>query len=262
MASLWDCGQFAFSRCPSCGLVQQNPQPLAEAVRSRYGEDYLAYEEANQDAYRDLELLALEDLGLEGHAAPAFLRAASEGSRPRALDVGCATGALLAALRERGWAAQGVELSATQAEYGRSRYSLPICAGTLEAAAFPTGSFDLVHASHLIEHLNDPGSFLGEAARVMKPDGLLVLTTPNAEGLQAKLLGPAWRSAIYDHLYLFSVRTLRELLAREGFEVTALITWGGWARGLKPAFLKPVLDRAAKLLGIGDVMAMLARRAI
>jgi 2-polyprenyl-3-methyl-5-hydroxy-6-metoxy-1,4-benzoquinol methylase len=261
MTSLWDCGAFSFSRCPSCGLVQQNPQALAEAVRSRYGEAYLAYEEANQDAYRDLELLALEDLGLEAQAAPAFSRAASEGTRPRALDVGCATGALLAALREKGWEAQGVELSEALAEYGRSRYSLPIFAGTLESAAFPSGGFDLVHASHLIEHLNEPGAFLDEAARVMRPDGLLVLTTPNSDGLQARLLGPAWRSAIYDHLYLFSARTLHGLLEKKGFAVSAIVTWGGWARGLRPAFLKPCLDRAAKRLGFGDVMAILARRA-
>jgi SAM-dependent methyltransferase len=260
MKGLWDCGEYSFSRCPACRLVQQNPQPLAGAVLSRYGEDYLAYEEANQDAYRDLELLALADLRLEGAAAPAFERAASDGSRPRALDVGCATGALPAALRERGWEAQGVEVSRAQADYGRKRYDLPIHAGTLESAAFPAESFDFVHASHLIEHLNDPGSFLDETARVMKRDGLLVLTTPNSDGLQARLLGRAWRSAIYDHLYLFSVRTLSELLAKKGFRVSALVTWGGWARGLRPAFLKPALDRAAKRLGLGDVVAVLARR--
>jgi 2-polyprenyl-3-methyl-5-hydroxy-6-metoxy-1,4-benzoquinol methylase len=262
MKAFWACGEFSFSRCPSCGLVQQNPQPIAGAVRSRYGEEYLAYEEANQDAYRDLELMALADLELEAAAAPAFVRAAAAGARPRALDVGCATGALPAALRERGWEAQGVELSRAQADYGRRRYSLPIHEGTLESAAFPAESFDLVHASHLIEHLNDPGSFLDEAARVMRPDGLLALTTPNSDGLQARLLGPAWRSAIYDHLYLFSARTLGELLAEKGFRVSALVTWGGWARGLRPAFLKPALDRAAKRLGLGDVMAILARRAI
>jgi SAM-dependent methyltransferase len=161
-----------------------------------------------------------------------------------------------------GWEAQGVELSAAQAEYGRRRYSLDIRAGTLESAAFPAGSFDLVHASHLIEHLNDPISFLDEAGRVMREDGLLVLTTPNADGLQARILGSAWRSAIFDHLYLFSFRTLRAMLESRGFEVTALATWGGWAAGLKPAFLKRPLDRAAKRLGFGDVMAVSARRAV
>jgi len=261
MKPLWNCGDFSFARCASCGLVQQNPQPLAEAVVSRYDSGYLAYEEANQETYRDLALMALRDLGLEEAAAPAFARAASVGARPRALDVGCATGALLDALRDRGWEPQGVEVSEAQAEYGRARYGAPISAGTLEAAAFPAGSFDLVHASHLIEHLNEPGAFLDEVARVMRSDGLLVLTTPNADGLQARFLGPAWRSAIYDHLYLFSARTLRALLEARGFATSALVTWGGWARGLRPAFLKRPLDRAAKRLGFGDVMAILARRA-
>jgi len=258
---LWDCGEFSFVRCLRCGLAQQNPQSEPEAVHSRYDAEYLAYEEANQAAYRDLELLALADLGLQAAAAPAFASAAARGSKPRVLDVGCATGALLDALRDGGWDPQGVEISAAQADYGRKRYDLPIHAGTLESAAFPEGSFDLVHASHLIEHLNDPASFLDEAGRVMKGDGLLILTTPNASGLQARLFGPAWRSAIYDHLYLFSTRTLSSLLASRGFAVAALVTWGGWARGLRPAFLKRPLDRAAKRFGFGDVMAIMARRA-
>ncbi len=257
----WDCGDFSFVRCAECGLVQQNPQSEPEAVASRYGEEYLAYEEANQAAYRDLELLALADLGLEAASAPAFAATAAEGGRPRVLDVGCATGALLDALAGRGWDPQGVEISAAQADYGRSRYGLPIHAGTLESASFPEGSFDLVHASHLIEHLNDPASFLDEAARVMKSGSLLALTTPNADGLQARLFGAAWRSAIYDHLYLFSARTLRALLESRRFVVESMVTWGGWARGLRPAFLKRPLDAAAKRHGFGDVMAILARRA-
>jgi SAM-dependent methyltransferase len=172
--------------CRGCGLIQQNPQSEPQAVASRYdgrsSSDYLRYEEENQYAYRDLELLALGDIALEREALPLFERAGAEGRKPRALDVGCATGALLAALRDLGWDPQGVELSAAQASYGESRHALPIHPGTLESAAFPAASFDLVHASHLIEHLNDPAAFLGEVARVLAPGGLLVLTTPNADG--------------------------------------------------------------------------------
>jgi hypothetical protein len=94
----------------------------------------------------------------------------------------------------------------------------------------------------------------------MTADGLLVLTTPNVDGLQARLLGAGWRSAIYDHLYLFSTLTLTALLEAKGFAVLRYVTWGGWARGLKPAFLKAPLDRWAKRRGFGDVVAMLARR--
>jgi SAM-dependent methyltransferase len=256
----WDCGDFSFVRCRGCGLIQQNPQSEPGAVASRYDEAYLRYEEANQFAYRDLELLALADIGLEAAAAPLFARARQEGRRPAALDVGCATGALLAALRDSGWEPQGVEISEAQASYGERRFGIPIRACGLEDAAFPAASFDLVHASHLIEHLNDPVSFLDEVSRVLAPGGLLALTTPNADGFQARLLGPGWRSAIYDHLYIFSSRSLRALLESRGFRVRALVTWGGWARGLKPAFLKRPLDSAAKRLGFGDVVAILAGR--
>jgi SAM-dependent methyltransferase len=155
-----------------------------------------------------------------------------------------------------------VEISVAQARYGENRQGLPIFAGRLEDAHFPDASFDLVHASHLIEHLNDPAFFLDEVARVLSPGGLLVLTTPNSDGLQARLLGRRWRSAIYDHLYLFSLRTLRALLEAKGFAVEREVTWGGWAAGLHPAFIKRPMDALAKAQGWGDVMAMLARRAL
>ena len=262
LAPAWDCGAFRFVRCLSCGLVQQNPQPEASAVLARYDESYLAYEEERQFDYRDLELLALADLRFEAAAAP-LRRAAEDGGRkPRVLDVGCATGALLAELREGGWDCVGVEACAPAAAYGRKRFGLDIWASTLEEARLPAASFEAVHASHLIEHLNEPGAFLDEAARLLVPGGLLGLTTPNADGLQARLLGPEWRSAIYDHLCLFSRRNLPAFLAAKGFAVERLVTWGGWAAGLKPAFVKRPLDRAAKRLGFGDVMAIMARSAL
>lgn len=235
---------------------------MASRYRAQSGEAYLRYEEANQYGYRDLELLALGDLGLDAAAEPLFARSREAERRPRVLDVGCATGALLAALRDSGWEPQGVEISEAQAAYGEARHGLPIHAGTLEAAAFPAASFDLVHASHFIEHLNDPAAFLDEAARVLAPDGILILTTPNVDGLQALLLGPKWRSAIYDHLYLFSRRTLGALLESRSFAVEKSATWGGWAKGLRPAFIKRPMDVLAKRMGFGDVVAVLARRAV
>lgn len=256
---LWDCGSFSFVRCPSCGLIQQNPQPVAGAVLERYGEAYRDYEVERQFDYAALERKALDDLGLEEAAAGLLARAA--GRRPRVLDVGCATGALLADFRERGWDCVGVEACAEAAAYGSERFGLDIRASTLEEARLEAGSFELVHASHLIEHLNEPASFLDEAARLLAPSGILALTTPNADGFQARLFGPAWRSAIYDHLYLFSLATLSLLLESRGFRILRFVTWGGWAAGLKPAFLKAPLDRAAKRRGFGDVMALLAARA-
>jgi SAM-dependent methyltransferase len=253
----WECGSFSFVRCGRCGLLRQDPQPVPEDVASRYGPGYLDYEAAHELRYRDLELMALRDIGFEAIES----RLLGAGGRPRFLDVGCATGCLLAAVRDRGWDARGVEICRESAEYGKSTYGLDIAVMPLEGAHFPDAAFDLVHASHLIEHLNDPAGMLRESRRILSDEGLLVLTTPNSDGLQARALGGEWRSAIFDHLWLFSRRNLAALLAANGFRVVRAKTWGGWAEGLKPAIVKPALDRAAKLLGFGDVMVVLARKA-
>lgn len=257
---LWDLSDFSFVTCLDCGLVQQNPQPLAESVLARYDESYLEYESARQFDYAKLERMALADLRFPAIEAEVFSEAAPLHRRPRMLDVGCATGALLATFSEAGWDCVGVEPCAPAAEYGRERFGLDIRSSTLEAASLTEASFDVIHASHLIEHLNDPVAFLKEVVRLVAEDGYVIITTPNIGGFQARVLGAAWRSAIYDHLYLYSWRTLPAMLSACGLRVLRSITWGGWAAGLRPSFVKRPLDLAAKKFGFGDVMAFLCRR--
>jgi 2-polyprenyl-3-methyl-5-hydroxy-6-metoxy-1,4-benzoquinol methylase len=175
------------------------------------------------------------------------------------LDVGCATGLLLAGMRSRGWRVQGVDLCRQSADFAAARRGLPVFAGTLEQAGFPTASFQVVHFSHLLEHVPSPRAFLAEVRRILAPEGFAVVTTPNVDGLQARLFAGGWRSAIADHLTLFSRRTLRRMLERSGFAVQATQTWGGLAEGTAPSWVKRPADRLAKRLGFGDVVLMLAR---
>jgi SAM-dependent methyltransferase len=111
-------------------------------------------------------------------------------------------------------------------------------------------------ASHLIEHLSAPGDFVREAFRILKKGGHFFVTTPNIDGFQSRLSGGRWRSAIFDHLYLFSKKTLSRLLASAGFTVEKIATWGGLAEGMAGAPLKRAADRWAKRLGLGDVMIL------
>jgi SAM-dependent methyltransferase len=254
------CEGFAYVTCKRCGLVQINPQPEQAEVARRYqegsGAEYLSYELANEAAFLRLQELALRDAGFEELEA-AIKR--SNAAAPRVLDAGCATGALLAKLRDRGWACAGVELSPA-AEYARAERGLEVRKASLEESRFPDSSFDLVLASHLIEHLNDPAAFTREAHRVLAPGGYFVVTTPNIAGFQARLFGSRWRSAIFDHLYLFSAKTLSALLRQSGFVTERIRSWGGLAAGAAPAPIKRLADRAAKRLGAGDVMVIRARK--
>lgn len=242
-----------FLRCASCGLWRQDPQPEPSAVAARYDHSYLAYETARHLEYRSIALKSLAEAGLEPGRRP------DGGSA--ILEIGCATGALLSVFKDRGWACAGVELSPELASYARSTFGLDVQACRLEEARLDALSFDVVMALHLIEHVNDPRAFLAAARRAVKPGGRLYLITPNADGFQAWLKGQEWRSAIRDHLYLFSVRTLGAMLKAEGFRVESARTWGGWPAGMRPRWLKKPMDAAVKRLGLGDVMVLRARPA-
>jgi len=254
-----DCEDFNFVRCVSCGLVQRNPQPVRDEIIARYsavfGGDYLSYELENEAAFLKLQQLALRDAKFDKLEKTLF-RAKEP---PSVNDVGCATGALLAYLRDRGWRVTGVEISPC-AEYARKERRLDVRSVPFEENKFPQEHFDVVLASHLIEHLNDPVSFLTEANRVLKEGGLIFITTPNISGFQARIYGGRWRSAIFDHLYLFSVRTLSKMLKKTGFKIERIRTWGGLAAGLAPPWLKKPADYFAKRLGCGDVMIVRARK--
>jgi len=255
-----ECEGFSFVRCKKCGLVQRNPQPEKEEIIARYsetfGKDYLSYELENEAAFLKLQQLALKDAKFDKVTARFFSDA---GTPPSVLDVGCATGALLAGLQTDGWRVTGVEISPC-AEYARNERRLDVRSVPLEEINFPENSFDAVLASHLIEHLNNPENFLEEVYRICKKDGYIFITTPNISGFQARLYGAKWRSAIFDHLYLFSKRTLTKLLKSKGFKVESCRTWGGLAAGMAAKWLKRAADFLAKRFGCGDVMIIRARR--
>jgi cyclopropane fatty-acyl-phospholipid synthase-like methyltransferase len=240
--------------------VLRNPQPIQDEITVRYsktfGNDYLSYELKNEDAFLKLQQLALKDAGFDKLEKRYF---AALQEAPHVLDIGCATGALLVSLRENGWSVTGVEISPCAA-HAREIRNLDVRDTLLQDNKFPDKSFDVVLASHLIEHLNDPKAFLLEVHRILKDDGVFFITTPNISGFQARLFKEHWRSAIFDHLYLFSVRTIKNILKNTGFKTESIHTWGGLAAGTAPKWIKKSADFLAKHFGCGDVMIVRVKK--
>ena len=243
-----------FVDCAGCGLVLQNPRPGGKDLAARYDQEYFDYEIRNEEIFFDLMMKGLNDVDFFGSIAPTLP------GPPRILDVGCATGRLLKHFKDAGWETAGAELCAASVDYGNRRYGVGITAEPLEGAGFPDERFSAVHASHLIEHVDDPAAFVREVARVLRPGGVFICVTPNIGGLQARLFGAGWRSAIPDHVTLFDKSTLRRLLAEAGFEIGKTKTWGGLAQGSAPGWIKRPMDRWAKIFGFGDVVLMVARK--
>ncbi|QEN07914.1 class I SAM-dependent methyltransferase [Oceanispirochaeta crateris] len=249
----WKADQGIWHRCLSCSLILQNPQPVIEDILERYDSEYFEYETENEDGFLNLMLMGLHDVG--------FSEWDSLDSEDKSfLDIGCATGRLGAFLNDSGWNAQGVEVCREAAAYGNKHYNIEIFPGTLNEACFPDEHFRFVHSSHVIEHVNRPDLFLNEIFRILKPGGLYYCATPNCSGFQAKLFAHKWRSAIADHLCLFSKKTLRLSAESQGFRVLKTKTWGGLGEGYAPAFLKKAADKLVKPLGWGDVMMMVLQK--
>ncbi|MCU0726292.1 MAG: class I SAM-dependent methyltransferase [Planctomycetes bacterium] len=133
----------------------------------------------------------------------------------RLLDVGCGSGFFVAEARAAGFEAEGTEVSAAAVEFAWGR-GLPVHLGTLSRAGLPAGTFDVITLFEVVEHLPDPGGLVAEAAALLRPGGLLYLTTPNYGGLTRRLLGPAWSVIAPEHVSLFTPRSLRILLRRAG----------------------------------------------
>ena len=254
---MWKDSEVPFVKCTNCGLVYQNPQPAFEELIQRYDGEYFDYEIENRENFFNLMKLGLSDAGFFG-IEKRFFQDGDNSENPVFLDVGCATGRLLLFMRERGWNVKGAEVCRPAAMHGIEKHGLDIHIGPVETAGLADSSVDVFHCSHLVEHLTEPSRFTAEAARILKPGGIFITVTPDVSGFQARLFKSEWRSAIADHMYLFSKKTLKTMLKNSGFRILKTVSWGGLAAGTAPPALKRTADRLAKRLGAGDVVCIMS----
>jgi SAM-dependent methyltransferase len=137
----------------------------------------------------------------------------------RALDLGCGTGEFTAAMAQAGAEAIGVEVAEAALRRARSRhpgveFRLVPLDGPLP---LEDGSFDLVWASEVIEHVTDTARWLSEVRRVLAPGGRLLVTTPSHGRLRVALGGvERFSEPLGDHLHLYTKRSLGTLLGEFG----------------------------------------------
>ena len=134
----------------------------------------------------------------------------------RVLDLGCRTGALTEHYAG-GNELTGVDVDRDALERARERLEIEtVWADVEDGLPFDGGSFDVVVAGELLEHLADPAATVSHVRRVLRPGGRFVGSVPNAYRLKARLAFAAGRSPDPDptHLRMFSPRSLGSLLSR------------------------------------------------
>ncbi|MFC1850023.1 class I SAM-dependent methyltransferase [candidate division CSSED10-310 bacterium] len=96
---------------------------------------------------------------------------------PTFLDVGCGRGQDLLVFHELGFEVTGIDVSDYQIEFARNHLNFNLVKTSLDDFK-PVRKFDCILASHVIEHVVSPHSFIDDLLRLMNPEGLLLLETP------------------------------------------------------------------------------------
>jgi SAM-dependent methyltransferase len=135
----------------------------------------------------------------------------------RVLDLGCGDGTRLARLAAAGWNPIGVDMDRNAVEAARRSQVGEVRLGTVHDVG-PPSSFDAVVMFHVLEHVDDPLATLVRARQLLRPGGLLSITTPNADSWLHRIYGARWRGLEPPrHLQIFTPSGLGELLGEAGF---------------------------------------------
>jgi SAM-dependent methyltransferase len=132
--------------------------------------------------------------------------------RPHILDVGCGTGANLMMLSQFG-DAEGVDISHDALSFCRERGLLNVKHGAAEELPYEDGSFDLVTALDVVEHLDDDLAGLREMRRVLRPGGHVLLFVPTFMFLWGV------QDDVSNHRRRYRLPELRSVVENAGFEV-------------------------------------------
>lgn len=132
--------------------------------------------------------------------------------RPRILDVGCGTGANLLMLSQYG-DAEGVDISEDALAFCRERGLEKVRLGAGEKLPYDDGTFDLVTAFDVVEHMDDDLAGLSEMRRVLRPGGRVLLFVPTFMFLWGV------QDDVSNHRRRYRLPELHRVLEKAGFEI-------------------------------------------
>ncbi len=213
---------FRVVQCNCCGLIYLNPRPDISELSVIYPPNYYSY---NQKKLRDEAspnsiLHKLRYKGFQAKISKSLSLCNLKDRTCAILDVGCGDGHTLDLYaREAGVETYGVDFNLAALNLAREN-GHTVYSGSFEEADMPIDYFDLVTATHVIEHVSDPRQFLRKTHSVLRTDGILWLETPNIGSCDAHWFRQKHWGAYHfpRHWFFFSRDTLIKLATDVGFE--------------------------------------------
>ncbi len=257
-----------YRRCAACSVValesfagtrrKYGARYFSSEYKAQYGRTYLEDFDAIKAASRQRAAIIRGALGRDVDGV--------------VVDVGCAYGPFLDALREAGTRGFGLDVSAAAVAYVKKKLGIPaVCAAFEEVtrAQLPRQIAALT-LWYVIEHFPDTDFVLSKAAELLPTGGVFAFSTPNGRGISARRsLQEFLRKSPGDHFTVFSPRRLRRLLARYDMQLVRIRVTGhhperfpgllGRAAGARPGIWR-FLRAASVFLRLGDTFEAYAVR--
>lgn len=244
--------------CPKCGFMQCDG--MHDSINF-----YETLEDPEYEAGRPLRLQQAKAI------LKTVIQATALQHRGRLLDVGAGSGILVEAASDMGFDAEGVEPS----NWLQARAVANGCrvhAGVLPHPAV-SGLFDVVTMIDVIEHVDDPRALLRFSSSLVKRGGVVVIITPDAGSILARLMGWRWWHYRIAHVGYFTRRNLELACQLEALKVVA-VSRPGWVFSMAylltrldnylPAWLLPRerawMHRVSIPLNLGDSLMIIAQR--
>jgi 2-polyprenyl-3-methyl-5-hydroxy-6-metoxy-1,4-benzoquinol methylase len=245
-------GEFGLNQCKDCKAFYLSPRPTLKALPQYYPDDYpphqgnilepsgflrnirellrntILYEQYHYENFEHKprikpnvagKLLAylsffFWDRARYGISATVFPPYVKDG---KVLDIGCGPGYFLLILKKLGFETYGIEPSEKAASFGREKLRLDIKTGTLLDHKFPDNYFHFITMNHVLEHLHNPVEVLSEAKRILHPDGMIMIRTPNMDSYGYQRFGKNWGPLETPrHLILYSKQSIAGLADKTG----------------------------------------------
>jgi len=222
--------EFTVFECGRCDASFVHPNEASSATYDTiYGADLYAYSryagfaDAVGESDDPLRFLARQELPYR--AVDRVSRSLAPGSR--VLEIGSGRGYLTAAFRAAGFEARGIDISPVAVEHACARFGPWYEAGDVRDFAAAHGpSFDLVVATEVVEHIQDPTEFVRAALALVEPAGKVLLTTPNKDYGAPDAI---WQTDLPPlHLTWLGERAIRSMVDQVGGEVRFLDLKRAW----------------------------------
>jgi 2-polyprenyl-3-methyl-5-hydroxy-6-metoxy-1,4-benzoquinol methylase len=230
----YDFGPHQIYRCRACTFMWLHPKPSAHELEEVYGFDYYHnerfFENRNQSIYGYYDYLSERYIKQQNYdELVERLRDLVQDFEPgssRFLDAGCGLGYLLDVAFDKDFDVEGIEYNPAAAERIRKKFRFPVFCGDL--MRFEGGPFDAIVMLDVVEHLMKPFDSLQKMASLMKPGGVLMISTMDCDSFVSRIMGKRLEDfrRTREHLYFFTRGTMTTALERVGFEIIRIDSYG------------------------------------